>query len=66
MLTVDVPTLVLWGMDDPALLPGLLDGLPGWIPRLQVQQVEQASHWVVHAHPERVAVELQRFLLSKQ
>ena len=23
-------SLVLWGMDDPALLPGLLDGLPGW------------------------------------
>ena len=52
-------------MDDPALLPGLLDGLPGWIPRLQVQQVQQASHWVVHEHPERVAMELQRFLLSK-
>jgi len=33
---------------------------------LQVQQVEQASHWVVHEHPERVVAELQRFLLSKQ
>ena len=66
MLTVGVPTLVLWGMDDPALMPGLLDGLPGWIPRLQVQLVEQASHWIVHAPPERVAQELQRFLQSKQ
>lgn len=64
MLTVAVPTLVLWAMDDPALLPGLLDGLPGWIPQLQVQKVEQASHWVVHEHPERVAVELRRFLLQ--
>ncbi|MCE1191487.1 MAG: alpha/beta hydrolase [Acidovorax sp.] len=65
MLTVTVPTLVLWAMDDPALLPGLLDGLPGWIAQLQVQKVEQASHWVVHEHPERVAMELRRFLLSK-
>lgn len=64
MLTVTVPTLVLWAMDDPALLPGLLDGLPDWIPQLQVQEVEQASHWVVHEHPERVAMELRRFLLS--
>ena len=64
MLTVTVPTLVLWAMDDPALLPGLLDGLPDWIPQLRVQEVEQASHWVVHEHPERVALELRRFLLS--
>jgi len=65
MLNVTVPTLVLWGMDDPALLPGLLDGLPGWVPQLKLQQVEQASHWIVHEHPERVAMELQRFLQSK-
>ena len=64
MLRVDVPTLVLWAMDDPALLPGLLDGLPGWIPQLQMQKVEQASHWVLHEHPERVAMELRRFLQS--
>ena len=61
-----VPTLVLWGMDDPALLPGLLDGLPGWVPQLQLHQVEKASHWIVHEHPERVAMELGRFLQSKQ
>jgi pimeloyl-ACP methyl ester carboxylesterase len=51
-------------MDDPALLPGLLDGLPGWVPQLQLQRVQGASHWIVHEHPERVAVELQRFLQS--
>jgi pimeloyl-ACP methyl ester carboxylesterase len=27
--------------------------------------VEKASHWIVHEHPERVALELQRFLQSK-
>ncbi|WP_026437107.1 MULTISPECIES: alpha/beta fold hydrolase [Acidovorax] len=66
MLAVTVPTLVLWGMDDPALLPGLLDGLPGWVPQLQLRRVEGATHWIVHEHPERVAMELQRFLQSKQ
>ncbi|WP_422845493.1 alpha/beta fold hydrolase [Acidovorax sp. M2(2025)] len=64
MLRVAVPTLVLWALDDPALLPGLLDGLQAWIPQLQVQKIEQASHWVVHEHPERVAMELRRFLQS--
>ena len=53
-------------LDDPALLPGLLDGLPGWVPQLQLRRVEGATHWIVHEHPERVAMELQRFLQSKQ
>jgi len=62
MLTVSVPTLVVWAMDDPALLPGLLDGLPGWVPHLQIDRVEGASHWVVHEQPERVANALGGFL----
>ena len=65
MLTVRIPTLVLWGMDDPALLPGLLDGLVDWVPQLQLQRIENASHWIVHEHPERVTGELQRFITSK-
>jgi pimeloyl-ACP methyl ester carboxylesterase len=65
MLTVAVPTLVLWGMDDPALLPGLLEGLPDWVPGLQLRPVERASHWIVHEHPERVALELAHFLHQK-
>jgi len=66
MLTVSMPTLVLWGLDDPALLPGLLDGLPGWVPRLQLQRVEGASHWLVHEMPGRLAQALGGFLLSNQ
>ena len=65
MLTVSIPTLVLWGMDDPALLPGLLDGLVDWVPQLQLQRIENASHWIVHEHPERVTLELKRFITSK-
>ena len=62
MLTVSVPTLVVWAMNDPALLPGLLDGLPGWIPQLQIDKIEGASHWVVHEQPDRVASALAGFL----
>ena len=65
MLTVSVPTLVLWGMDDPALLPGLLDGLDAWIPQLQVQRVPGASHWLLHEQPRVVQQALAAFLLSK-
>jgi pimeloyl-ACP methyl ester carboxylesterase len=59
---VEVPTRVLWGLRDAALLPGLLDGLDHWVPQLQVQRFEDASHWIVHEHPQRVIGALADFL----
>jgi len=66
LLRIDVPTLMLWGMDDPALLPGLLDGLHDWVPRLQLQPVAGASHWLVHEQPARLTQALAAFLQSEQ
>jgi pimeloyl-ACP methyl ester carboxylesterase len=54
-MRVTVPTTVLWGEDDAALLPGLLDGLQHWVPTLRVLRQPGASHWIVHEQPERVA-----------
>lgn len=54
-VTVPVPTTVLWGEQDRALLPGLLDGLERWVPQLRVRRVPEASHWIVHEQPGLVA-----------
>lgn len=62
MLTVDVPTLVLWGMRDTALLPGLVDGLEDYVPRLTLEKVPDASHWIVHEQPALVIARLAKFL----
>ena len=61
-VTVHVPTTLLWGERDKALLPALLDGLGRWVPDLQIHRVPQASHWIVHEQPWRV-VELIQSLL---
>ena len=63
MLTVDVPTWVLWALDNIALLPSLLDGLDGYIPRLTLETVADADHWVIHTHPARVIAGLTAHLL---
>ena len=65
-LTVDIPTFVLWAMDDIALPPELIDGLDGWIADLRLERVEGATHWVVHERPAFVAERLGAFLLQKQ
>jgi pimeloyl-ACP methyl ester carboxylesterase len=62
MLTIPLPTMVLWAMDDAALLPGLVDGLEAFIPRLTLEKIPGASHWIVHEQPALVADRLGRFL----
>jgi pimeloyl-ACP methyl ester carboxylesterase len=57
-----VPTAVLWGEGDHALLPGLLDGLERWVPDLHLTRVPEASHWIVHEQPQRVVDEIRRCL----
>ncbi|MEW6687719.1 MAG: alpha/beta hydrolase, partial [Pseudomonadota bacterium] len=59
---VRVPTLVLWGERDTALLTGCLEGLEECVPDLKLVRVADASHWIVHEKPELVCSEIERFL----
>lgn len=62
--TVTTPTLVLWGMQDAALPPSLLDDLPRWVPQLALERNEHATHWIVHEQPAWVAAHIARFVAS--
>lgn len=62
---IDVPTLVLWGDKDPALLRGNLDGLEAFVPRLTVRRHADATHWIVHEDPEWVNAAIRAFVLSE-
>jgi len=62
MLTIDVPTLVLWAMEDTALLPSLVEGLEEYIPKLTLERVPGATHWIIHERPQFVADRLSAFL----
>ena len=62
LVTVRVPTTVLWGDGDVALLPTLLDGLERWVPQLQVLHEPGASHWLVHENPARLAAVIRSLL----
>jgi epoxide hydrolase 4 len=62
MLTVGLPTLVLWAMDDIALPPDLVEGLEAYVPRLTLEKVAGASHWIIHERPAFVAQRLAHFL----
>ena len=57
-VTVRVPTRVIWGERDAALLPPLLDGLDAYVPHLRLLRVPDASHWIMHEQPALVAREI--------
>ncbi|MHB8948746.1 MAG: alpha/beta fold hydrolase [Rhodoferax sp.] len=62
MLTVNLSTLVIWGLGDKALPPALLDGLGDYVEQLTVKTLADATHWIVHEQPVRVAQLISDFL----
>ena len=59
---VRVPTLVIWGMRDKALLPLQLEGLDDLVEDLRIARVADAGHFVPWEKPEPVAAALRDFL----
>ncbi|WP_439586549.1 alpha/beta fold hydrolase [Hydrogenophaga sp.] len=61
-VTVKVPTLVIWGLGDTALPVALLDGLEDFVQYLHIEKLTDATHWLVHEQPHKVAALLSAFL----
>jgi pimeloyl-ACP methyl ester carboxylesterase len=53
-MVVRVPTLVIWGEKDTALLTGNLTGLDQVVPALTVKRIPDGTHWVVREKPAEV------------
>ena len=63
-LNVIVPTLVIWGEKDTALLMGNLDGLDKYVANLTVKRIADGTHWVIHEQPELVNRYIRDFITS--
>lgn len=59
---VEVPTLVVWGMRDTALLPVQLEGLDQLVTDLTVERIPDAGHFAPWEAPDAVARSLAPFL----
>jgi pimeloyl-ACP methyl ester carboxylesterase len=61
---VKVPTLVVWGMQDTALLPIQLEGLDALVEQLSIVRLPDAGHFAPWEAPDAVAEALQPFLAA--
>lgn len=59
---IEVPTLVIWGMRDAALLPVQLDGLDELVEDLRIVRLPDAGHFAPWEAPDEVAAALEPFL----
>jgi pimeloyl-ACP methyl ester carboxylesterase len=59
---VKVPTLVVWGMRDQALLPVQLEGLDDLVDDLRIVRVPDAGHFVPWERPEPVVAAIRGFM----
>jgi pimeloyl-ACP methyl ester carboxylesterase len=61
---VRVPTLVIWGERDTALLPGCLEGLEQVVPGVKVVRMPDATHWVARERTAQVIREIEAFTIG--
>jgi pimeloyl-ACP methyl ester carboxylesterase len=62
---VRVPTLVIWGMNDRALLPVQLDGLQNLVEDLRVVRLADAGHFAPWEAADNVAAAIEPFLAAQ-
>ncbi len=63
---VKMPALVIWGEKDPYILTDNLDGLERYVPKLTVERIPDATHWVVHEKSARVNELIRDFLTASK
>jgi pimeloyl-ACP methyl ester carboxylesterase len=57
-----MPVLVIWGMNDPALLPCQLDGLDDHIENLRIVRIPEAGHFAPWEAPAQVTAAMRSWL----
>jgi epoxide hydrolase 4 len=62
---VNVPTLVIWGEQDPHLMTSNLDGLDQYVPDLTVKRIPDGTHWVIHEQPKLVAQHMRDWMAAR-
>ena len=60
--TVDVPTLMIWGLEDSALGKATTDGTGRYVRDLTLRYLPGVSHWVQQEAPEKVNAMIEAWL----
>jgi pimeloyl-ACP methyl ester carboxylesterase len=62
---IQVPTFVIWGLKDGAILSGHLSGLEEWVPNLSVKLYPDDDHWVMLAKGKLLGQDIRQYIEGK-
>ncbi|MHA1295634.1 MAG: alpha/beta fold hydrolase [Promethearchaeota archaeon] len=58
---INVPTFVMHGMKDVAIMPSILEELSNYVKKLEVEKVNDSSHWIMYDAPQKVVNKIIEF-----
>jgi pimeloyl-ACP methyl ester carboxylesterase len=61
-LRIRMPHLLIWGMEDGALLPEAREGLDALCDDLTVKELPDCDHWLIHQKPDEIAAMIRDFV----
>jgi pimeloyl-ACP methyl ester carboxylesterase len=64
LATINVPTTIIWGMQDPAIPPQVIDAWKSFYPHAEEHRLQTASHFLQEDEPERIVELIRAFLQS--
>lgn len=63
---IQVPTQIIWGENDHALVIQNLDGLENYLNDFKITRIPDATHWVVRERPDEVTRLIQEMITREQ
>lgn len=61
-MRISMPHLIIWGVDDTALLPVCRNGIGELADNVKIVELEGADHWLHHQQPQKIADEIGHFI----
>jgi pimeloyl-ACP methyl ester carboxylesterase len=52
---IDVPTMIIWGENEPVFLPGALDDIGQWVSNVRIERLPGIGHFAQHDAADRVS-----------
>ena len=59
---LNIPTLLVWAMEDKALSPSNIEGIEELVPNIHVERVANCGHFVTWEKPDAVIAAMEKFL----
>lgn len=59
---IEVPTAIIWGMQDPAIPPPVIEAWKSFFPHAEEHHIETASHFLQEDEPDQTVALIQKFL----